>query len=103
MRENGIDVEIQNNSGSKIENVKFYTSERKAILEFGELESNNSVDDFLSMKENQSDGDYIIEFQRVNGEKEKKSGGYYTNGGTLNSKIVFNILKDTVKVSLSDY
>ncbi len=103
MRENGIDVIVKNNSESPIENVKFYTTEKKDVVEFDKINSNQSVRNFLSMEKNESDGGYVLDFIRANGETESGYGGYYTNGGSLNTKITFEVLMDTVIVSMSDY
>jgi len=88
----GIKFEIRNNSDQEIAKVKFYTSEKLAIAEFDKIEPNESVSDFLTMKNNRSDG---LEFTRADGKKEIISCGYYTNGGPLNNKVKFEIKKDT--------
>lgn len=92
---NGIKFEIRNNSDRLITNVKFYTSEKLVIAEFDKIEPNESVSDFLALKNNQSDGGYVLEFTRSDGKKEINSGGYYTNGGSLNSMVELEIKKDT--------
>jgi len=100
-RGNGIKFKIENSSELNIKNVKFYTSEKLVIAEFDKIESNKTVSDFLTMKNNKSDGEYILEFTRENGIKEKSNGGYYTNGGALDRWIEFDIKPDTTLVKLS--
>jgi len=97
----GIKFEIRNNSDRQITKVKFYTSEKLAIAEFDKIEPNESVSDFLTMKNNRSDGGYVLEFTRVNGKKEIKSCGYYTNGAPLNNMVKFEIKKDTTLSTFS--
>ena len=98
---NGIKFKIENNSELIITNVKFYTSEKLAIAEFDKIEPNENISDFLTMKNNKSDGEYILEFTRENGIKEKSNGGYYTNGGALDRWIEFDVKSDTTFVKLS--
>ena len=100
-RGNGIDFEIKNNSDSPITNVKFYTTEKLKIAEFDRIEPNEKVSDFLTMKNNQSDGAYVLEFTRSNGKKENSGGGYYTNGGALDRWVEFSIESDTTLVKFS--
>ena len=100
-RGNGIKFKIENNSELNIKNVKFYTSEKLVIAEFDKIGPNKTVSDFLTMKNNKSDGEYILEFTRENGIKEQSNGGYYTNGGALDRWIEFDIKPDTTLVKLS--
>ena len=95
-KENGIDFEIENNSDSAIEHVKFTTSENLTFMEFDKIEPNKSVGDFLSMKNNKSDGSYVLEFTRPNGKKELLVYGYYTNGGALDRWVEYEIKNDIV-------
>ena len=98
---NGIKFKIENNSDLTITNIKFYTSEKLTIAEYDKIEPNEKISDFLSMKKNKSDGEYILEFTRKNGKKEKSNGGYYTNGGAMDRWIEFNVKSDTTFVKLS--
>jgi len=100
---NGIKIEIRNNSDQQITKVKFYTSEKLAIAEIDKIESNESVSSFLTMKNNRSDGGYILEFTRADGKKEIIGCGYYTNGAPLNNIAKFEIKKDTTLSSFSRY
>ncbi|NDK55413.1 hypothetical protein [Pontibacter fetidus] len=102
-RENGIEVEIENNSAAPIYDVKFTTSEKLNSVDFAAISTNERVSDFLRMSENKIDGSYVLEFTRENGEKEISKAGYYTNGGSLDSRVVFKIEKDTVFASTSQY
>lgn len=92
----GVKFAIKNKSDFPIENVRFTTSENLAELKFDKIKPNESVSDFLSMKKNKSDGSYVLEFTRMNGKKESKAYGYYTNGGALDSWIEFEIKNDTI-------
>lgn len=99
--ENRIKVEIKNLSEKTVENIKVYTSDKKAILKFDEVKPGKSIENFLNMTNTtNSDGSYIIEFRRRNGILVKSGGGYYTNGSPTNKKIVFLIKNDTVLVSI---
>ena len=87
----------------EITDVKFYTSEQLQIADFDRIEAAKSVSDFLSMKDNQGDGHYILEFTRSDGKKEIQTAGYYTNGGSLNSWIHFEIKSDTILVKTGEF
>ena len=98
---NGIKFKIKNNSELTLTNVKFYTSEKLSIAKFDKIEPNENISDFFTMKNNKTDGEYILEFTRENGIKEKSNGGYYTNGGSLDRWIEFDVKSDTTFVKLS--
>lgn len=95
-KEKGIDFEIKNESELTIKEIKFYTSEKTTIAEFHKIEPNESTTSFLAMKNNQSDGGYVLEFTRSDGQKEISSNGYYTNGSPLDRKISLVVKKDTI-------
>ena len=92
---NGIVFTIENKSDFPIENIRFTTSENLAELKFDSIEPNGNVSDFLTMKDNKSDGSYVLEFTR-NGKKITQGYGYYTNGGALDKWVEFEIENDTV-------
>lgn len=96
---NGINFEIINNSGNLINNVKFYTSEKLEVVTFDKINYNENRKGFLNMRKNKIDGHYALEYIQ-NGKIEKIETGYYTNGGALNDKVIFQIEKDTVLVQL---
>jgi len=98
---NGIKFTIENKSDLPIENVRFTTSENLAELKFDKIEPHENVSDFLTMKDNKSDGSYVLEFTRVNGKKESQGYGYYTNGGALDKWIEFEIKNDTITPKFS--
>jgi len=102
IKENGIEFTIKNNSDFPIEYVKFSTSEKLAIMKFDKIEPNESVSDFLTMKNNARDGSYILEFTRSNGITETQSYGYYTNGAALEEWVAFKILNDTTITKFSE-
>lgn len=99
-KKNGIEFTIENKSDFPIENVKFTTSENLAQLKFDKIETNGNVSDFLTMKANKSDGNYVLEFTR-NGKKEIQGYGYYTNGGALDNWVEIEIANDTVTWNFS--
>lgn len=94
---NGIKFEIINNSTESIYNIKFYTSEKFDVATFDEISSEEKRKDFLNMRKNKSDGEYILEFTQKD-KLKKINTGYYTNGGALDEKLIFQIEKDTVLV-----
>ncbi len=77
------------------------TSENLAELKFDIIKPNGNVSDFLTMKDNKSDGDYVLEFTR-NGKMETKGYGYYTNGGALDRWVKFEIDNDTITQKFSE-
>lgn len=101
LKENGIDVKIKNNSDFAIENVKFYTSEKLDVLEFEKIESNYIAKRFLSMTNNKTDGSYILEYNRTGEQTTVYSRGYYTNGGSLDQSVQFEIKNDTTLVKFT--
>jgi len=101
LKKNGIDFEIVNKSNAEITNVKFTTSEKLNIIEIEKIEPNEIMSEFLSMKYNKTDGAYFLEFTRSNGKKEIFKRGYYTNGGSLDRWVKFEVEKDTVVVEFS--
>ena len=48
-------------------------------------------------------GGYVLEYTMENGDMFETGGGYYTNGGSLDSWIRFEINQDTTLVSLGQY
>jgi len=95
----GVEVEIVNVSEKSIKNIKLYTSENKEVLTFGELKSGEKITDFLNMEENKIDGHYILEFITEDGEIKKTIAGYYSNGKSLDQKIIFEIENDIIKLN----
>ena len=100
-KENGIEMEIKNNSNEPITNVEFTTSEKLEVIKIDRIEPNESVNEFLSMRDNQFDGTYSLIFNRANGKKEISVGGYYTNGSSLNKWVKFEVKNDTTIVEFS--
>lgn len=92
---NGIEVKITNNSGELITKVEITTTEKLDVIKIDKIEPKESVIEFLSMRNNKSDGAYSLTFTRANGKKEKSGGGYYTNGGSLDHWVDFTIENDT--------
>lgn len=101
-RGKGIDFIIENKSDSPIENIKFTTSENLAELSFERIKPNEKFSDFLTMKKNKFDGSYILEFTRIDGKREIRSYGYYTNGGASDNWAIFQIQNDTTVVKFTD-
>jgi len=103
LRSSGIRVRIENNSSLAITNVRVTTSEQLQSLEFDRIESNKNVTKFLKMKDNQNDGNYILEFDRPKGNRIIYETGYYTNGGALDDEVLFKVENDTVMAKFNDY
>lgn len=97
---NGIEFTIENKSDFPIENVRFSTSENLAELKFDKIKPNRDISEFLTMKNNKSDGNYVLEFTQ-NGKKKTQGYGYYTNGGALDKWVEFEIKNDTVTQKFS--
>lgn len=95
----GVEVEIINTTEKPVKNIKLYTSENKEVLTFATLKSGGKISDFLKMNENKTDGHYILEFTNEKGEIKKTVAGYYSNGKSLDQKIIFEIEKDTIKLN----
>src|SRR5690554_1150766 len=93
---NGIDVEIINSSDETVSNVTFYTFGSKLV--FDKIESNEKVIGFLDMTNTKGDGSYTLTFIDKNKEKKQIARGYYTNGGSLDRKVIYEIKNDTVLV-----
>lgn len=99
-RENGIEVKILNNSDSSITEVEFTTSEFLNSVRFPAIKPDKKVSDYLSMINNKSDGAYILMFSRENSRRDTIGGqGYYTNGGSMDRRVTYNIHDDSVYVS----
>lgn len=100
---NGIDVEIINSSEITINDAVFFTL-GSTKLSFDKIEPNQKVIKFFDMTDiPKSDGSYILIFTDKNGEKKQMSDGYYTNGGSLNRKVIYEIKNDTVLVEFKDF
>lgn len=92
----GIKVSIDNKSDFKLENVEVSTSEQISKVKFDKINRNEKVQGFLNMKNNKSDGGYVLKLNRNNGKKEFIGVGYYTNGAPLDCCINFVIENDTI-------
>jgi hypothetical protein len=101
-QEKGIEVKIENQSDFPITEVEFYTSQKISLVEFQRVEAGKSVSGFLSMKENTTDGNYVLGFRRNNGEKELRHDGYYTNGFPSAKRVIFEVQNDTVHVKYDE-
>ena len=98
---NGITTEIKNSSDKTIRNVTF-SSDGNTKLEFDKIEPNETIEKFLDMTNNQKgDGAYVLRFERENSKVEQTVGGYYTNGGSLDRKVVCEIKNDTILMKFS--
>jgi len=97
----GIEIEISNNSKVPLKNLKFSTSENKEVLTFKELKSGEKINEFLSMKDNKTDGSFSLEFTNQKGEIKKLTAGYYSNGKPLDNKIIFMIQNDTTLIKIN--
>lgn len=98
---NGINVEIKNTSDKSIRNVTFLSDENTKV-EFQEIAPNKTVEKYLDMTNNhKGDGAYGLMFERENGKIEQTVNGYYTNGGSLDRKVVCEIKNDTILMKFS--
>lgn len=94
---NGINLKIKNSSESSVYDVLISTKDPKINLKIKSIKSGETVTGFLDMTNNvKSDGNYLISFKKENGQSEKMSGGYYTNGGSLDYIIICEIKNDTI-------
>ncbi len=91
-------MKIKNYSGEPIANVEFATTEKLDVLKIHQIEPYESVTEFLSMRNNKSDGAYSLTFTRANGKKEISIAGYYTNGGSLNHRVDVIVKNDTTNM-----
>lgn len=88
-------IEIINNSGEDITSLEYGITTSKLhnadTLHRGE----KLLSKIVFNDEVKGDGAYILRFVR-DGNSYNESFGYYTNGSTLNRKIVVNIKSDTI-------
>jgi len=101
--ENGIKVAIKNNSNEPITNLEFTTTENLEVIRIDRVEPKELIKEFLSMEKNELDGAYTLTFTRANGDKQFISAGYYTNGGSLDRSVNYNVEADTTLVEFSDF
>ncbi len=94
-KKNGIQVAIQNNTDAPITQVHFSTTENLETIVIERIETQETVIEFLSMKKNETDGAYTLEFVDGNAEKQTKTVGYYTNGTPIENWIDIVITKDS--------
>ena len=98
---NGIIAEIKNDSKGAITNIVF-SSDKKTKLIFKILKPNQTIRKALNMINNEKrDGSYKLVFYRLDGKREEIDSGYYTNGGSLDSKVIYTIRNDTVEIKFS--
>lgn len=99
---NGITVSIVNSSDHAIHNVEFSTDEN-TFLKFDHIPAKGGVKAFLDMSNNhKGDGAYVIEFERMDGKREHKVGGYYTNGAALNRYVLCTVEKDSILMTFEN-
>lgn len=96
--EEGIYVEVRNITDNVVKDIKVFTSDQQSFIEFDSIRPQKSMEKFLDMRStSESDGIYIMKFT-INRNEYKTGGGYYTNGSSLDKKIIFTIKNDTVLV-----
>lgn len=94
---NGINVKIKNSSDTDVHDIIFSTNDPKINLKFRNIKPGETIEEFLDMTSNvKGDGNYLISFKRGSGKIEKMSGGYYTNGGSLNYMVLCEVKNDTI-------
>lgn len=84
-------------------NIILKTSENLDSTVITSIQPQDTKSGFLRMTNTKSDGSYVLEFTNSKGEKVFTGGGYYTNGGSLDSWIRFEIREDTTLVDLGQY
>lgn len=55
------------------------------------------------MSLDEADGNYTLQFKRVDGEVVHSPYGYYTNGGPWKSRLIFYVENDTVILESKEY
>ncbi|MFC5624365.1 hypothetical protein [Algoriphagus winogradskyi] len=101
--EKGIEVVIKNNTDKMLTNVGFSTTEKLEVLAMGDIQADERVSDFLSMKNNIVDGAYSLTFTHSDGKKETSITGYYTNGAPLEKRVEYRIENDSTFVTFSKF
>lgn len=94
---------IENTSDTTITNVNISTSENLDSITFKSIAPKDYREDFLSMKHNRLDGSYTLSYTKGNGTVVNENYGYYTNGGSLESWVRFEIRKDTTVVKFGEF
>lgn len=88
-------IKIINNSGELITSLEYGVK----IGNLDQVDTLHSGDELVSKivfsEDVKGDGAYILKFEK-NGESHNKSFGYYTNGSTLDRKIIVDIKPDTI-------
>ncbi|AZQ57867.1 hypothetical protein EJ994_03250 [Maribacter sp. MJ134] len=102
-QDKGIVFKIENTSDYPVTNIKISTSEHLDSITFDEIAPKDYREDFLSMKNNKSDGHYTLSFTREDGTTVNENHGYYTHGGSLENWIHFEIQNDTTVVRYGDF
>lgn len=98
-----VSFEITNNSENVISDIEFYTSEKLEIVNIDNIQPKQTISKVLQMKNNKTDGSYILKFKRKSGKEELYKNGYYTNGSPLEHTLSFNVKADTVIMQSSKY
>ncbi len=102
-QENGIIFKIENNSDFPITNIKFTTTKNLDSITFDKISPNDFREDFLSMKHKTSDGSYTLSYIQKDSSIVETGTGYYTNGGSMDSWIRFEINNDTTTAKFGTF
>ncbi|GMN09227.1 hypothetical protein MTsPCn9_03170 [Croceitalea sp. MTPC9] len=102
-QEKGIDYKVINNSSYTITNVKISTSEHLDSVTYDSIAPNESREGFLSMKNNKSDGSYMLSYTKADGNIVAEEAGYYTNGSALDDWIRFEVTNDTTRITFGKF
>ena len=94
--EKGIMFRIQNESDTPISTIIFTTSEELNSAEFDVIEKTKSITGFLSIRDNKTDGNYVLQFTRADGKMTVQDYAYYSNGMPFDPWATFQIKNDTV-------
>jgi hypothetical protein len=94
---------VENTSDTAVTNLTITTSENLDSITFKSIASNDYIEDFLSMKNNRLDGSYTLSYMREDGSLVNENYRYYTNGGSSEPWIRFEIRNDTTVVNFGDF
>lgn len=64
----GIEIKINNSSSQTITEVRFTTTEEFKVILIDSIVPGETVTKFLSMRDNETDGSYVLSFRDPNGE-----------------------------------
>jgi hypothetical protein len=90
-KEKGVTIIVENVSEVEVREVRVSSSEELEEIVFEGIQSGQTAEAFLSMKENKMDGSFTIKAGDL-----MSACGYYTNGSPLDDPIQFVIHPDSI-------